>query len=213
MRSVRFARTTGHLLFTASDDGRVNVFDTYDSRAADDLVAVQSHATLCLCAVARSSRDSHSASLVQAFVGHTSWVLAVDTSPDGVHIATGCVADSYRSAHAPLLLVVGVVGGGWVVVVVVVMMVVIVCAVVQVKRQACEDLGRSEEGVCAHVREPQRSGLAGCCRACCAMRAIHDHRGVRAGVGRRVQPCGNRAGVSRRRCTAAALLVQLIAMV
>ncbi|CAN0567485.1 unnamed protein product, partial [Ectocarpus sp. 12 AP-2014] len=58
IRSLCFS-ADGSLLFTASDDMRVNVYDVKNT------------------------------SLVASFTGHTSWVLSVDCCPDGRHFATG----------------------------------------------------------------------------------------------------------------------------
>jgi hypothetical protein len=65
-----------------------------------------------LC-VYRSSRDAHSASLVQTLVGHTSWVLAVDSSIDGVHIATGYVIATWRMGRGGGKEGKGAVSGFW----------------------------------------------------------------------------------------------------
>jgi WD repeat-containing protein 61 len=62
VRSVKFS-PSGRILYTASDDGRVLFYDT-------------------------SALTSHSASIA-SLIGHASWVLTVDASPDEVHIATG----------------------------------------------------------------------------------------------------------------------------
>ncbi|CAN0446070.1 unnamed protein product [Ectocarpus sp. 12 AP-2014] len=73
IRSLCFS-ADGSLLFTASDDMRVNVYDVKNT------------------------------SLVASFTGHTSWVLSVDCCPDGRHFATGhrkhvfprCVCPCFR---------------------------------------------------------------------------------------------------------------------
>ena len=107
VRSLKYAKNGGNLLYTASDDGRINVYDTYvvtvPCRGGNMSLAVAVGCGRDVCwvwwsVVCSSSRESHSASLVQSLVGHTSWVLAVDSSPDGIHIATGYVP---RSLPAP----------------------------------------------------------------------------------------------------------------
>lgn len=59
VRSLVFSPTEPRVLFTASDDAHVHIY------------------------------DSEGKALIAAMSGHTSWVLSVDASPDGLAIATG----------------------------------------------------------------------------------------------------------------------------
>lgn len=59
VRSLVYSPTEPRVLFTASDDAHVHVY------------------------------DSEGQALITAMSGHTSWVLSVDASPDGLAIATG----------------------------------------------------------------------------------------------------------------------------
>ncbi|KAJ7560341.1 hypothetical protein O6H91_04G125300 [Diphasiastrum complanatum] len=59
VRSLVFSPTDSRVLFTASDDMHVHMYDTENT------------------------------TLISAMSGHASWVLSVDVSPDGSAIATG----------------------------------------------------------------------------------------------------------------------------
>ena len=93
VRSLSFS-PDGHLLYSASDDGRVNAHDVYVAAHAEVggcFAHCRSAALLAhLDALYNSSSSAaHSASLVHSYSGHLSWVLCVDTSPDGLQIVTG----------------------------------------------------------------------------------------------------------------------------
>ena len=59
VRSLVYSPVDPRVLFSASDDGHVHMY------------------------------DAEGKSLINALSGHTSWVLSVDASPDGAAIATG----------------------------------------------------------------------------------------------------------------------------
>lgn len=100
VRSVKFGPGAGTVLYSASDDGRIDVHDTCVQAGAcvgilpglaPRLAAARVLTLPWPSAVCRSSPAPNSASLVQSLAGHVSWVLCVDPSPDGLTIATGCV--------------------------------------------------------------------------------------------------------------------------